>query len=215
MEAVALRPREPRKNLMLAAQIAAGSVCAPVRIRNLSESGAMIDGGALPEPGSRFVLRRLDLQVNATAVWTKNGRCGVKLAGQIDIEEWIAGVHKPMRGGTLGQLRVDQIQAAIRSGEALPVEAPAAEPVALSPLLGRLAAEISGLEQLVGAVADRLSDDTEVLMRHEQALQQLDLAAQTLNALAAVTSADDPERAIAAVAMHDLRSRLSGAPTLT
>ncbi|HWU72845.1 MAG TPA: hypothetical protein VN137_05135, partial [Sphingomonas sp.] len=45
------RARAPRKNLLLTATIRSQGVTAPVRIRNLSEKGAMVDGQALPEPG--------------------------------------------------------------------------------------------------------------------------------------------------------------------
>lgn len=217
MEAAVLQPREARKNLMLAAQIAAGNLCAPVRIRNMSSGGAMIDGVALPDPGSRFVLRRLNLQINATAVWTRGGRCGVKLAGQVDIDEWISGVHKPMREASLGQLRVDEIQAAVRSGIALPAAPLAPEPAAAPDraLLARLAAEFAFLEKALAAAAEQLSDDVNVLMKHGGALQEIDIAAACLKELADVASARDPEEAITRIAMHDLRSRMSGTPTLT
>lgn len=216
MEAVALKPRAPRKNLMLAAQIAAGNLCAPVRIRNMSSGGAMIDGAALPDPGSRFVLRRLNLQINATAVWTKGGRCGLELAGQVDIDEWISGVHKPMREASLGQLRVDEIQAAVRSGAALPAAPLVAEHVVPdTALLARLADEFNRLEKKLAAVAEQLSDDPHVLMKHGEPLQEIDIAAAGLAELADVASAADPEEAIARISMHDLRSRMSGAPTLT
>lgn len=216
MEAAGFTSREPRKNLMLAAQIAAGDVCAPVRIRNLSAGGAMIEGAALPDPGSRFVLRRLNLQINATAVWTKAGRCGVKLAGRIDIDEWVAGVHNPDRGSSLGQLRVNEIQAAIRSGVAL-AEAPPRVEVAApeTSLLARLAAEFALLEKTLTTAAEQLSDDPHILMRHGEALQEIDIAAASLASLADVTSAQDPEKAITRIAMHDLKSRMSGTPTLT
>ena len=61
-------PREPRKNLMLAATIEADGVSAPVRIRNVSAGGVMVDGPALPEPGSRLIVRRLELSMPATLI---------------------------------------------------------------------------------------------------------------------------------------------------
>src|SRR5690606_32539453 len=64
-----MTPRAPRKNVMLAASISASTVSAPVRIRNLSEAGAMIDGPALPDAGSTLMLNRLELSVTAVVVW--------------------------------------------------------------------------------------------------------------------------------------------------
>ena len=210
-------PREPRKNLMLAATIAAADVTAPVRIRNLSEAGAMIDGAALPEPGSTLVLTRLELSVQATVVWTHDGRCGLELASTIVVDDWIAGVRRTRPDGNLGQLRVDRIQAAVRSGAALPVDtAPQAAPVVETGALdGRIARELADLKRTLDDVGETLSDDNDVLMRHEQALQKFDIAIQTLQYLADLMAAPDRAKAVGEVPLHDLRSRLSGRATLT
>ena len=210
-------PREPRKNLMLAATIAAAEVSAPVRIRNLSEGGAMIDGAALPEPGSTLVLTRLELSVQATVVWNRDGRCGLMLANRIVVDDWIAGVRRTRATGNLGQLRVDQIQAAVRSGAALPVDpAPPPAPVVETGALDRrLARELSDLKRVLDEVGEALADDIDVLMRHEQTLQRFDIAVQTLQYLADLMAAPDRAKAVEDVPMHDLRSRLSGRATLT
>jgi len=42
-------PAMPGKNVMLAATISVGAVSAPVRIRTLSQDGAMVDGLTLPD----------------------------------------------------------------------------------------------------------------------------------------------------------------------
>lgn len=209
-------PREPRKNLMLAATIAAAEVSAPVRIRNLSEAGAMIDGAALPEPGSTLVLTRLELSVQASVVWNRDGRCGLKLANRIVVDDWIAGVRRTRTTGNLGQLRVDQVQAAVRSGAALPVDpAPHAVPVVEAGALDRrIAGELSDLKRMLDEVGEALADDVDILMRHEQALQRFDIAVQTIQYLADLMGAPDRAKAVDDVPMHDLRSRLSGSATL-
>ncbi|HEX9805828.1 MAG TPA: PilZ domain-containing protein [Alteraurantiacibacter sp.] len=211
-----MAPREPRKNLMLAATIEADTVTAPVKIRNMSESGAMIDGPALPEVGSQVILHRLDLSIAATVVWNEAGRCGLKLAGTVKVDEWITGAKQPEKHSSLGQLRVDKIQSAIRSGSPLPAE-PAAppRPTAVStPVDGRIARELAEVKLALDAIGDELTDDPDILTRHEKALQKLDIASATIEWLAAVVAADDPEAEIAKISMHDLRSRLSGLATL-
>jgi hypothetical protein len=212
-----MTPRGPRKNLMLTATIAGGDVCAPVRIRNLSDAGAMIDGAALPEPGSTLTLTRLELSVGATVVWNEGGRCGLKLGGRIAVDDWIAGVLPATSRGSLGQMRVDQIQAALRSGAALPAEcdASAAPAVDAGSVDQRIAAELAHVKQMLDAVGDQLMDDVGVLTRHERTLQSLDIATAIIESLAAVMASDERENAISAVPMHDLRSRLSGRLTLT
>ena len=71
----------PRTNLMLAASIEAGALNAPVRIRNLSETGAAIEGPALPHIGASFTLRRLDVAIAGVVMWVTGGRCGVHFDG--------------------------------------------------------------------------------------------------------------------------------------
>lgn len=212
-----MTPRAPRKNLMLAAAIEAGSLSVPVRIRNLSEAGAMIDGPTLPEPGSTLLLTRLDLSVGATVIWSGEGRCGLRLNGEIAVDDWVAGVRRPGSGASLGQLQVDQIQAALRTGAVMPPEEkqPVAPPGDAEPIGKRVAAELARVKRMLDSANDELSDDVELLTRHARALQSLDVAAAIVDSLAAVIAADGAEEAIAAVPMHEVRSRLSGLATLT
>lgn len=212
-----MTPRASRKNVMLAASIAAGTVSAPVRIRNLSEVGAMIDGPALPDTGSTLTLNRLEMSVAATVVWTRNGRCGLSLRAPITVDDWIAGVRSVASNASLGQLRVDQIQLAVRSGAALPSETPPPPPAPIQaePIEQRIAAELARVKRMLDAVSDRLTDDVDILVRHERAIQTFDIAAMIVEELAVVMAAADREGAVGAVQMHDLRSRLSGRPTLT
>lgn len=207
-------PRPPRKNVMLAASISAGAVQAPVRIRNLSELGAMIDGPALPNPGCTLTLSRMALTIRATVVWSRDGRCGLSLGGAIVVDDWIAGAASTP---TVGQFRVDQIQSAIRSGAALPAEtrAPAPAPANTVPVERSVAAELGRVRRMLDAATEELTDDVDVLMRHERVMQNFDIAAQIIEELAVVLAADDREAAVGAVHMHDLRSRLSGRLTLT
>ena len=211
-------PREPRKNMMLAATIEADTVAAPVRIRNLSEKGAMIDGAALPEVGSRVMLKRLELSIAALVIWNEEGRCGLQLAGPNDVDEWVAGVSRPVKHGSLGQLRVDSIQAAIRSGASLP-EAPsppssASAPAASGPVEPLIAEELAQLKKILDEIGEVLIEDSAILARHERTLQKLDIAAAVIESLADVMAADDRQSAIARIPMHDLRSRLAGSATL-
>lgn len=209
-------PRDPRKNLMLAATIEADTVTAPVRIRNMSETGAMIDGPALPEVGSQIILRRLGLSIPARVIWSKEGRCGLALAGSVQVDEWVAGVPQPKKNGSLGQLRVDSIQAAIRSGASLPSEPATPPPQARGsiPVDSMISEELMRLRQTLDEIGNTLADDPDILVRHEKTLQNLDIASAIVEALTAVIAAENREEAIAKISMHDLRSRLSGQATL-
>lgn len=221
-------PRQPRKNLMLSAAIEAGPVLASVRIRNMSEHGAMIDGAALPEEGSELLLKRLAVSVLARVVWSHSGRCGLRFSAKVCVEEWITGVRQVVPGANLGQLRVDAIQSALRDGDR------ESSPVLREGLTGggrhgvdspdyvpppfevdrRIARELASLADLLDAAAATLAGDADIIDRHAEALQNLDIASATLSSLSGVVAQVDRPGAIAQIAMHDLRDRLSGTLSL-
>jgi hypothetical protein len=134
----------------------------------------------------------------------------------VSIDDWVAGVPSSQRTGTIGQSRVDAIQAAIRSGETFAATpdlavAPAARPVDYS---RQVALELDNVKDLLDSVGLALADDVEILMRHEQELQKFDLAVQIIEHLQTIMGSDDRAAAISRVPMHDLRNRLLGARTI-
>ncbi|MBC9032348.1 PilZ domain-containing protein [Sphingomonas sp. JC676] len=214
----ALRPRASRKNLLLGATIEAGSLKAPVRLRNLSTTGAMLEGSTLPDPGVKLVLQRSDIRVGAIVVWRVQGRCGVRFDdASASVDEWVAGVRAPSFNGQQGQARVDAIQNAVRNGEALPVDAPVAASAGLSgaELEARIVEEIVYVRRLLDALGEEVADDPIVLQRHMQALQNLDRASQVLEHIGAILSAPDRLAAAEAVKMHELRTRLLRKPNFS
>jgi hypothetical protein len=206
----AAHTRAPRKNLLLAAVIEADGLKVAVRIRNLSEGGAMLDGAVLPRPGARLLLRRAEIEVGATVMWQSGGKCGIAFDNSaVTVEEWVAGNRVASFEGQRGQARVDAIQQAVRTGGALPPE-PASSPAEPSPAdLGmRVVEEIFNVRGLLDRLGEELVDDPSVMEHHLSALQNLDRASQILDHLGAVLSADDPIAAAQSVAMQDLRARL-------
>jgi hypothetical protein len=212
-----MTPRQPRKNVMLAATVVVGTMSLPVRIRNLTDVGVMIDGEWCPRVGTAITLRRLEKSVAAKVIWNHGGRCGLSLDRPIAVDDWIAGAGSTDRGAGAGQSRVDLVQAAIRGGAIFSAEAlaPAPTPAAAPPVEQAVAAELARVKRMLDAVSDELTDDIDILMRHERAIQNFDIAAMIVAELAEVMAADDREAAIGKVQMHDLRSRLSGRLTLT
>ncbi|AQR72368.1 PilZ domain-containing protein [Sphingomonas sp. LM7] len=212
-----VRARPPRKNLMLSATIESAGTRVAVRIRNLSETGAMLDGTVLPDPGASLVLFRAEIQVAATVVWRQGGRCGVHFDNvAASVDEWVTGKRPPSFEGKLGQARVDAIQTAVRNGAVLPAEpVPAAAPVLVSGELDqRLSDEIVHVQRLIDTLGEALIEDPEMLKRHLRVLQNLDRASQILEHLGAVLGAPDRISAAEAIAMQDLRERLLRTPGL-
>lgn len=205
------QPRATRKNLMLAASIESAGIKAPVRIRNLSETGAMLDGAALPAPGAPLVLVRADIQVSASVVWREGGRCGIRFDSvAATVDEWITGKRTAVFQGQQGQARVDAIQDVIRSGAALPTEAamPSGATLSAAELERRIAEEIIYVRRLIDTLGEELVEDPVMLQRHSRVLQNLDRASQVLDHLGNVLGADDRVAAAKAVVMQDLRERL-------
>jgi hypothetical protein len=205
----ALRPRAQRKNLFLAASILSGELRTPVRIRNLSQTGALIEAPALPDVGERLGLARLEVEIGGTVVWRSGNRCGVRFEGQISIDDWIAGKCRSPQAA-IGQARVDEIQRMVRAGE--PVrEAKAPSTIATgadSALDVRIADELGYVGRLLETVGDALAGDPILLQRHTSTLQNFDAACQILHHLQEIMASDDKLRAIDRVAMMDLQLRL-------
>ncbi len=208
-----LRARAPRKNLLLTATIRSGGVAAPVRIRNLSEKGAMVDGQALPEPGASLILQRLEVEMRGVVAWRAEGRCGIQFEGAASVEEWVAGRRAPAAIFGQGQSRVDQIQAAIRGGRDIVEDVPAARPTELiTDVEARVAEELDHVQRMLDDVAGDLIGDMALLQRHGEALQRFDNACQILNQLSAILKAKDRAAAIAGVNLEALRDRLLHKP---
>jgi hypothetical protein len=208
------RDRAPRKNLLLTATIRSQGVTAPVRIRNLSEKGAMVDGQALPEPGASLILQRLEVEMRGVVAWRAEGRCGIQFEGAASVDEWVAGRRAPATIFGQGQSRVDQIQAAIRSGrDILDEGVPAAgAPEIITDPEARVAEELDHVQRMLDDVAGDLIGDMALLQRHGEALQLFDNACQILNQLSAILKAKDRAAAIAGVNLEALRDRLLHKP---
>jgi hypothetical protein len=199
--------RAARANLFLAATIEVGGMTSPVRVRDLSETGAQLEGPAFPQVGTRLILRRKDVEIGATVMWLAPPRCGLVFEGLISVAEWIAGTPGPTRfQGAPGEAAAPPpraVRAAPSSGEG-------AAPVVKGPARtdGRVAEELAYVERLLKDAGETLRGDRVVTHHHPQALQGIDLAAEILGHLAVIMAAPDREAAIRAIDMEPLRARL-------
>ncbi len=211
-EAGAELRRSPRTNLLLAATAEVGGRTLDVRIRNVSETGALIEGAGLPDAGGRLTLRRGELQIGAEIAWSAGGRRGIRFDGPVDTTEWTGG--RPPRPldctGLRDQRRVDSIQAAVRTGTFSAERSSEGRPGPMSrkEVDARLAEELAFVRRLLAGVGDQMIADPALVERHSRGLQDLDLAGQILAHLAAIIMADDPGATIDRLGMEDLRSRL-------
>jgi hypothetical protein len=204
---------------MLAATVASGSSSLPVRIRNLSVTGALLEGDRLPRQGDILILKRGDLEIEAVVAWSGGNKCGVKFDRPTPVNDWTGGKPRPLEcTGGRDQRRVDAIQAEARGGHTPPIvqQAPAVhgEKVAAD-LDGRLADELAYVQRLLESLGDELIGEPAVVLRHSRALQGLDIASQILSHVASVIVAGDREGAVEQIGMQDLRARLKRKPLVS
>jgi hypothetical protein len=204
----------PRTNLLLAATAEVGGRSLPVRIRNLSDTGAMVEGAGLPDAGMKLILARGDLQVSATVAWAAGGRRGVRFDGPTPVNEWTGGKPRPLDcTGLRDQRRVDAIQAEARAdvamGSALRGSVPVpGVPSPLPDLDKRLAEELGYVQRLLEGLGDELIADLLLIQRHGKSLQSLDLVGQILGHVSAILRSDDKAAVVEEIGMEDLRARL-------
>ena len=99
---------DPRSSVFLTAVVYAGGSQMPVRIRNLSTHGALLEGNHLPTEGTIVQIKRGSLSAAGSIAWSADQHCGLRFAAVIDVASWI---H---RAGPIGQQRIDAAIAGFR-----------------------------------------------------------------------------------------------------
>jgi hypothetical protein len=147
---------------------AAGSC--PVHIRNMSPSGALVEGAALPEQDAAVTLRRGSLRVEATVMWKSNRRAGIAFGGAVRVADWMS------RNPPSHQAQVDEMVRGIRAGGSVADPAP---PMSMSPSLED---ELRALKAELVQLETGLTRDMAVVAAHPE-MQLLDIALQRVEGL--------------------------------
>lgn len=164
---------ERRKNMFVMATIYADSGSAPVKIRNLSSTGALIDGTVIPIPSTRIRLSRGGLTIVGQVIWQKGTLAGVRFDSRASVAEWL-----PKGSAAVPQEQVDLMAQKIRA-------APSGLPVSAEPQTQHVSAsEITRVKCLLEALSEELADEIDLVTRVGSRLQSLDVAAQILGRLA-------------------------------
>ena len=98
-----------RANVFLAAILEDSISSVAVRIRNLSVSGALVEGPSLPPVGTRVRLVRGSLQASGELAWCNAAQAGLNVDRPVQAEVWTKRVSHG------GQRRVDDIVTALRA----------------------------------------------------------------------------------------------------
>ena len=146
--------------MFLVATLYCGRASNPVRVRNLSATGALVEGAALPPAGTAVILRRGALEAPGTAVWSEGGKAGLAFDGQVDVSAWL-----PVKEAK-AQTQVDQIAFGLKHARpAAPAEAPA-QAKALS--AGAALAELGALQLQIREIGGRLALDPALPPNHPE-----------------------------------------------
>lgn len=169
------RRSECRSSLYLAASLYCDGASHPVKIRNISTTGALVEVLTAVAPGSLVQLVRGALIVHGLVLWTEDGKLGLKFSGGIDVSQW----RRPV--GNAEQRRVDDIVRLVKAGAVpLPVNVP---PGDIPPGIDGPSADLRRAATLLGRLGDRLATDAIVVANYPAELQNLDVAIQMIEAV--------------------------------
>jgi hypothetical protein len=84
-----------RSNVLLAATIEVAGASVPVKLRNLSTEGALIEGDDLPIEGSEVLFRRNELRVSSRVAWVDGKHAGIAFRRQIPQEDVLRNIPSP------------------------------------------------------------------------------------------------------------------------
>lgn len=177
----------PRASIYLAATLYCDSSPFAVKIRNISATGALVEGASTPSSGSLVQLVRGGLIVHGLIAWSSEGRCGIKFSGSVDVHKWRAAPTSSE------QQRVDEAVRLIKAGAVplpVPPSAQASERADANGVGVDMPADLRRVSRLLEDLGASLSIDDHVIARHCIALQNLDIATQMLAALTGVISGE-------------------------
>jgi hypothetical protein len=87
--------RSRRAPVLLAASIEVDGVPQPVKLRNLSEEGALVEGDRLPAEGSTSFFQRNELRLKSRVIWVHGRYAGVAFARPLKPEEVLRNIPQP------------------------------------------------------------------------------------------------------------------------
>src|SRR5579872_7018532 len=174
---------ESRSNVfVMAALYADGRSGSPVRVRNISSTGALIEGAALPPIGTAVQLSRASLKASGSVMWVEQGKAGLQFDVPIAVTDWL-----PQGRRGFGQQFVDEVFHQKRLGISSARSESTDDKEASFPV------ELLALRLSLERAVETLALDRNVATRHAATLQSIDCVGQGLARLAkAAGEADAP-----------------------
>lgn len=177
--------RSERTHLFLVATLSFGRASMPVRVRNLSASGALVESTHLPPRGTAIYLRRGALEAVGSVVWEGAGKAGLSFSEPVAVSVWL-----PTKE-TKRQTQVDQIAFEVNQAERVfsGKAAPEVDDATMSKTA--VVAELAGLRADLDRLGDKLAHDEFLLASHPE-VQCLNAAGQRIGKIIAALSSASP-----------------------
>jgi len=102
-----VKPREPRRTVLIRARMRTGSAWGGVNLLNLSSRGALAQAEASPPKGSYIEIRRGAQVIVARVVWAEAQRFGLRTQDPIGIDDILADRDGSSSTGPPGQRHSD------------------------------------------------------------------------------------------------------------
>jgi len=84
-----------RSNVLMSASLELSGTSLPVKLRNLSAEGALVEGDKLPVEGASLLFRKGDLSMAGTVAWVKGRQAGVNFAQKLNPDQLLRHVPAP------------------------------------------------------------------------------------------------------------------------
>ena len=167
---------EGRANVFLSAVLDTGTQTLPIRIRNISAHGALIDGPNIPAARVQVLLVRGSLNASGQIAWRENDQAGISFDQAVNPSAWVA------KAGHPGQQRIDDIVAAIKRSDPHPQNSFEDEQ------------SLKELSATLDEICDRLGTIPEITVALGEELVRLDAVAQSLRRISRSARTSDGGR---------------------
>ena len=84
-----------RSNVLMSASLELSGTSLPVKLRNLSAEGALVEGDKLPVEGASVLFRKGDLSMPGRVAWVKGRRPGVNFAQNLNPDQLLRHIPAP------------------------------------------------------------------------------------------------------------------------
>ena len=84
-----------RSNVLMSASLELSGTALPVKLRNLSAEGALVEGDKLPVEGASLLFRKGDLGVSGTVAWVNGRQAGINFERKLNPEQLLRHIPAP------------------------------------------------------------------------------------------------------------------------